>query len=330
MFTHRRPSIVMGRQNDPSVDINYDYCRAEGITVKRVPTPGTVFGHPGYIMNALYIQRDRVPDAIPDVFALLNTKIASAFSDKLGLNARHRPLNDLEVEIEGAWKKIGPFGISFFGPCICCRMGLTIQPMPYATVEKASPGPPEKFADKKAKSVSARVGSLNQAVGKEVPVQEVRALVRDALGELFGVEFDRGQLNEVEERYDTELKEQYDNDAWFWANSVSRRFPQIPDWADLREHIEKIPNGPLIRARVLRTGDTILDVSLTGWYHGVRPLDALEQVEAALHNLVPAEQTIIDRVATAFQDRDLEIGHCSPPDLGKIIWSAANKPPLRG
>ena len=39
MYTHRTPSIVMGRQNDPAVDINYSYCLQEGITVKRVPTP---------------------------------------------------------------------------------------------------------------------------------------------------------------------------------------------------------------------------------------------------------------------------------------------------
>ena len=69
MFTHRQPSIVMGRQNDPDVDVKHGYCRDHGIIVKRVPTPGTIFGHPGYVMNVLFIRRERVPEAIPDVFA---------------------------------------------------------------------------------------------------------------------------------------------------------------------------------------------------------------------------------------------------------------------
>ena len=29
IFTHRKSSIVLGRQNDPAVDINYDYCQRD-------------------------------------------------------------------------------------------------------------------------------------------------------------------------------------------------------------------------------------------------------------------------------------------------------------
>jgi hypothetical protein len=277
------------------------------------------------VMNVLFIRRERVPEAIPDVFALLNTRVAEAFTRKLGLKARHRPINDLEVEIEGVWKKIGPFGISFFGPFICCRMGLTISSMPFDVVEQAVPGPPEKFADKAAKSVTARVGCLNEALGREASVDEVQALLRDAFTDLFGVELRAGCLTDTERGYDDALRTLYDSDEWFWANSVKRRFPEIPSGASLSEHTEKIPNGPLVRARVLQRGDEILDVSLTGWYHGVRPLDALEKVESALKHVPRNEPDITQRIETAYREHDLEIGHCGPADLTKKVWTAAGK-----
>jgi len=322
LFTHRNSSIVMGRQNDPEVDLNYDYCRREKITVKRVPTPGTIFGHPGYIMNVLYIHRDRIPGSISDVFATLNRNFASAFTKEWGLEARHRPLNDLEVKIDGDWKKIGPFSLSFFGPFMCCRMGLTVTPIPYDVVEAAMPGPPEKFADKKAKSVSTRVGSLTGALGYDVEINQVKAVVKNALSELFQVKFESGSLSEPEKEYERQFLKLYNNEAWFWGNSVSRRFPKIPAGASLHQHVQKISQGPLIRARVLKTANRILDCSLTGWYHGVKPLDALERVESYLRDISPEGEAILSQVERAYQEGSLEIDQCSPAELQGVISQA--------
>ncbi|MBW1923867.1 MAG: lipoate--protein ligase family protein [Deltaproteobacteria bacterium] len=330
MFSHRRPSIVMGRQNDPEVDVRSPYCLQEGITVKRVPTPGTIFGHPGYIMNVLYMDRDRVPESIPDIFALINRRVARAFFEAWGLRARHRPINDLEVETGEEWKKVGPFSISFFGSCVCCRMGLTITPIPYDLVERTMPGPPEKFADKKAKSVSQRVGYLEEALGRPVEIGEVQEVVRDALGDLFGFRFERGDLTDLEKRYEQELLDRYDNDEWFWANSIGRRFPEIPAGAALHEFVKKMPQGPLVRARVLAKGAHILDCSLTGWYHGMRPLDALERIEAALQGKSAHPEDILQAVEGVCQREGIQIDGCSPSDFQATVLEALEQPPLEG
>jgi len=324
LFTHRQPSIVMGRQNDPAVDINYDYCLREEITVKRVPTPGTIFGHPGYIMNALYIHRSRLSGSMGDVFATINNQLANAFTRKWGVDARHRPLNDLEVIIDGDWKKIGPFSISFFGPLMCCRVGLTITPIPFDVVEASMPGPPEKFSDKKAKSVSTRVGSLTDALGRDVNVDEVKEVVKNAYSELFQVKFEEGSLSELEKEYERQFLNLYDNEDWFWANSVSKRFPEIPAGASLYEHVQKIPGGPLIRARVLKTDTKLIDCSLTGWYHGVKPLDALERIESHLKDISLKEEEILSCVEKAYQEGDIEIDQCPPTDLLQVIVKSCN------
>jgi len=175
-------------------------------------------------MNVLYIQKERVPGTIAEVFALMNRQLAAAFSKKWGLKARHRPINDLEVNTHGGWKKIGPFSISFFGPCICCRMGLTISPIAYDVVEMALPGPAEKYSDKEAKSVSERIGSLEQALSQRIEIDEVKEVVKGAHCEFFRIELAPGDLSEIEKHYEGELSNRYDNEAWFWANSVAKRF----------------------------------------------------------------------------------------------------------
>ena len=326
MFTHRKPSIVMGRQNDPEVDLNYEYCLSEGIIVKRVPTPGTIFGHPGYIMNVLYIQKERLPGSISDVFALMNRQLAAAFSKKWGLQARHRPINDLEVNTHGVWKKIGPFSISFFGPCICCRMGLTLWPIPYDVVEMAMPGPAEKFSDKEEKSVSERVGSLEEALSQRIEIDQVKEVVKGAHCEFFRIELAPGDLSENETHYERDLLNQYDNEAWFWANSVARRFKDISNEAVLCEQIEKIPQGPLIRARVLKRGLEIIDCSLTGWYHGVRPLDALERIESYLKGVSCRENQILACIENAYANENIEIDRCTPSELQHVILQALEAP----
>ncbi|MBW1788968.1 MAG: lipoate--protein ligase family protein [Deltaproteobacteria bacterium] len=328
MYTHQKASIVMGRQNDPDVDINYGYCADNDIIVKRIPTPGTIFGHPGYIMNVLYVHKDLVPNAIPDIFAMLNTQMAKAFTERWGVPARHRPINDLEVEMGGVWKKVGPFGMGFFGPCVCCRMGLTVTPIPYDIVENAMPGPPEKFADKVAKSVTQRVGSLEEALARHVDIKEAKEVVIKAISDLFGIEFHTGELLDVEKDYEKELSERYDNDDWFWANSISRRFPDMPEGASLHEYIKKIPQGPLVRVRALKKGRHILDCSLTGWYHGIRPLDALEIVESHLKETPCSEDAVLSRIEKAYQEGGIAIDQCSPTDLRDLIVQALEKEPV--
>jgi hypothetical protein len=96
----------------------------------------------------------------------------------------------------------------------------------------------------------------------------------------------------------------------------------MPQGASLYERAEKIPNGPLIRARVLKTDTRLLDCSLTGWYHGVRPLDALEKIESGLKDIPLDESVILARVEKAFQKDNIEIDQCPPADLVKVIMKS--------
>jgi lipoate-protein ligase A len=325
IYTHRKASLVMGRQNDPDVDIDYQFCKKNSIIVKRVPTPGTIYGHTGYLMSALYLDKTLVPPNIPDIFATINNNLSLTFNRVWGVNCRHRPINDLEIEIEGVWKKVGPFSISFFGDSICIRLGLTISSFPLEIAEKAITPPHEKFIDKAAQSISQRIGFLEDALGRKVALTEVKEVISKAMEDLFEVEFALGQLTEKEIGYDQEFIKKYDNDDWFFANTVRKRFGPIPEDVGFGEFVQKIPNGPLIRARVLRKEDKILDVSFTGWFQGLNLLDGAERIEEALKNSPFDEREILKRLHDVYRKLNLQIGNAFPKDFQFTLMEAGKR-----
>ena len=69
VYSHRKNSVIVGRQNDPEVDIDLSFCRERKIIAKRVPTPGTVFGHSGYIIAGFYMPRNLLPESIGEAFS---------------------------------------------------------------------------------------------------------------------------------------------------------------------------------------------------------------------------------------------------------------------
>ncbi len=166
------------------------------------------------------------------------------------------------------------------------------------------------------------MGSLEKSLGRKVEIAEAKEIIRDAIADLFDIQFESAELSATERQYERELLERYDNEEWFWANSIPKRFPDIPPGASIAEHALKIPNGPLVRARVLKTDDAFLDCSLTGWYHGVRPIDALEKVEARLKDLPLDGQAVLAAIEKAYQEEQLEIDQCAPEDLQKVIMQA--------
>lgn len=322
VYSHRKNSVVMGRQNDPEVDIGLGFCRENNILVKRVPTPGTVFGHPGYIIAGYYLSKDLLPSDLGEIFATMINGMCGVFEEKWGISTRYRPLNDLEVLIDDKWKKVGPNSLTFFGESVCFRMGITITPPPMTLVEGSLPPPPGKLADKEAQSVSERIGCLEDAYEREVGINEVKDVYITLAERLFGATVEVGRISDQEMKYDRELMERYDNDDWFYANTVSRRFEDMPSGSVLREYAEKIPNGPLVRARALIQGDRLLDCSLTGWYHGISPLEAMELVEASLKEVRAEEREIRSCIHEAFESNQIKVGNAGPDALSKVVMQA--------
>ena len=294
VFTFRRPSVVMGYYISPDFDVDLEFCQRHDIAIKRIPTQGLIFGHQGYILAGLYVHRRFLPEEMADAYRKVNEGIARRIEREWSVRARHRPLNDLEIEIGGKWKKIGPQSLAFDGEVAVQRVGLTITPMPMDLVAKALIPPPEKFADKEAKSISERVGSLEEGLGRPVSIVETKEMVIRALEETFDVSLKPGEITEPEKEFRRSFSELYDNDRWFFAKSTRRRFANLPPGAKVSQFVYKVSGGPLFRVNLCIYQDRIYDILLTGNMQPSRR-EMPEEIEQALRQ-APAQEAEIEGI----------------------------------
>jgi lipoate-protein ligase A len=294
VFSFRRPSVVMGYYISPDFDVDLGFCKTHDIVVKRIPTQGLIFGHEGYLLTGLYVNRQCLPPDMAEAFRKLNEGVARRIEKEWGLRARHRPLNDLEIEIGGRWKKIGPHSLAFEGEIAVQRVGLTIAPMPMDLVARALIPPPEKFADKEAKSIAERVGSLEEGLGRPLSIADTKAMVIRALEETFDVRLEPGEITEKEKEFRQSYQRMYDNEEWFFQKSTRRRFAQLPPGAKVSQFVYKVSGGPILRVNLSVLEERILDVLITGNMMPSRR-EIPEEIEQALRS-APAEEAEIEKI----------------------------------
>jgi hypothetical protein len=173
-------------------------------------------------------------------------------------------------------------------------VGLTITPMPMDLVQKALIPPPEKFADKEAKSIAERVGSLEEGIGRPVSIWETKAMAIRALEETFEVNLEPGEISEAEKEFGQSYKQMYDNDEWFFQKSTRRRFAQLPPGAKVSQFVYKVSGGPIFRVNLGVLEGLILDILITGNMMPFRR-EIPEEIEQALRS-APATVAEIEKI----------------------------------
>jgi lipoate---protein ligase len=321
IFSFSGSSLVMGYYISPDEDLDIDFCRSHDIVVKRIPTQGLIFGHEGYILTGLYMHKAFLPEAMTEGYRKLNEGVAREIERRWGLKARHRPLNDLEIEMDGQWRKIGPQALTFDGVIAIQRLGLTVTPLPIELVEKAITPPPEKFADKAAKSVAQRVGSLEEALGRPVTIGEAKAMMVRALEETFGITLRPGELTQEEREFQRSFLGQYDNDQWFYAKSVQRRFGALPPKSRMAQYVYKVSGGPLIRVHLCLHEGRIYDLMFTGNMQPSRR-SFPEEMEEVLRG-APAEEAAIESLLRkVWQEKEMVVAGARVEDFVTAVFGA--------
>lgn len=321
VFTFRRPSVVMGYYISPDFDVDLEFCKRLDIAVKRIPTQGLIFGHPGYILAGLYVHRRFLPEEMAEAFRKVNEGIARRIEKQWGVRARHRPLNDLEVEVSGKWKKIGPHSLAFDGEIAVERIGLTVTPMPMDLVEKAIIPPPEKFADKEAKSISERVGSLEEGLGRTVSLIEAKNMMIRALEETFEVSLKLDKLTEAEKQYYLSYSRMYDNDEWFFEKSALRRFGSLPPGARVSHFVHKVSGGPMIRVSLCVHEGRIHGILFTGNMQPAKR-EMPEEMEHALGHAQALETEVRRILQKEWQEKKMVIAGARVEDFISAVSGA--------
>ncbi len=206
-FMRFPPTALIGRHQDLSREINLEYCAENGVgIVRRVTGGGAIYLDEGQLGWELVFHRASLGiPSLPDLAAAICNAAAAGLRE-LGVKARFRPRNDIEV---GGRKISGTGG--FFDGDVLIYQGTVLVDMNAAQMVRALNIPEAKVAKHDLDSAEQRIVTLKELLGDDVPDMETikNALIRGfEMG--LGMTAEPGEITEAEEAlarqyYDEEI-----------------------------------------------------------------------------------------------------------------------------
>lgn len=271
-FLRFTPSALIGFHQSVDQELNRDYCEAHGIAIqRRITGGGAIYFDETQIGWELYLDKRTLGSADMLEIARRVCEMAAAGIRALGVDARFRPRNDIEV----GGRKISGTGGAFDGDSVLYQ-GTLLVDFDVERMLRVLRIPAEKLSDKAIASARERVVNLRELLGTTPDLAEVRRCLTAAFAEGFGVEFEEGELSALEtEKFCAALAE---IDTPQWVEQIRRPVTEAP----LVEGLHKCEGG-LLRATL--AVDIVRGRLKQVWITGdvfVNPKRMIADLEAAL------------------------------------------------
>ena len=313
-FLQFKPSALLGFHQSAEQELRVDYCKENNIEIQRRMTGGgAIYFDETQIGWELYLDKKALGTA--DMSAIAK-KICEAAADgisRLGVDAKFRPRNDIEVD----GKKVSGTGGAFDGDSILYQ-GTLLVDFDVEKMMKILRIPAEKLSDKAISSARDRVANLKDLLGEAPDMSLVKKHISEAFAEAFNVDFEEENELTVDENnlYEEALAE-IDTDEWVYLlNSPVSELPIV-------QGIYKCKGG-LIRASISfdKQKNMIKQVWLTGDYF-VTPSRTVNDLEATL------KETPVDKVEAKvnafFEGSDAKMMMLEPADFVAAIKTALDQ-----
>jgi lipoate-protein ligase A len=273
-FLRFTPSALIGFHQSAEQELNLDHCREHGIAVqRRITGGGAIYFDETQLGWELYLHKRDLGTTDMQAISRRICEAAARGISALGVDARFRPRNDIEV----AGRKISGTGGAFDGDALMYQGTLLIR-FDVEKMLRVLRVPAEKLADKAIVSARERVANLAELLGRAPELAQVQDRIAEAFAVEFGVQLAAGDLTPQEiRRYRAALAE---IDTPDWVHMLNRPAADAP----LVEAVRKFPGG-LVRVGVAyeRPRNRIKQIIFTGDFF-VQPRRALADLEARLRD----------------------------------------------
>ncbi len=189
-------TALIGRHQDLSREIDLDYCAENGIgVVRRVTGGGAIYLDEGQLGWELVFHRASLGVAnLPDLAAAICNAAAIGLRE-LGVNAKFRPRNDIEVD----GRKISGTG-GFFDGDILIYQGTVLVDMNAARMVRALNVPEAKVAKHDLDSAEQRVVTLKELLGEDLPdIETIKTALVNGFVKGLGITAEPGEIIDAEE-----------------------------------------------------------------------------------------------------------------------------------
>lgn len=309
-FLGFEPCALLGYHQSAEQELNVEYCNTNAVTIqRRVTGGGAIYFDTTQLGWELYLHKHDLGTAD---MAAISKRICEAVArgiSTLGIDAKFRPRNDIEVD----GRKISGTGGAFDGDALLYQGTLLIE-FDVEKMLRVLNIPAEKLTDKAISSARERVTNLADLLGY-IPLRvDVMNAISTALGSEFNVLFESGELTTKEiSLYNEALTEINHPD---WVNMIERPADDRPVFTAAH----KFSAGMLtVNIAYDRTMHRIKQV----WFSGdvfISPRRTLIDLEAALRD--SHEDHLVQIVTDFFKQRSVDMLTLSPTDIVTVIKEA--------
>ncbi len=205
-FLRFPPTALIGRHQALSREVKLDYCRAHKVgVVRRITGGGAIYFDEGQLGWELVFARSTLGIASLGDLAREICEAAAAGLGKLGVNARYRPRNDIEVD----GRKISGTG-GFFDEDTLIYQGTVLVDMNAADMVAALNVAKAKLEKRALDSAAQRVVTLKELLGAAPDIPTVQQALVAGFAERLGIAPQWGAISAEEEalaakHYDEEI-----------------------------------------------------------------------------------------------------------------------------
>lgn len=311
-FLRFPPTALVGRHQAVSREVRVDYCNANGIGIaRRITGGGAIYFDEGQLGWELVFNRATLGIASLGELARVICEAAALGLSKLGIDARYRPRNDIEVD----GRKLSGTG-GFFDDDTLFYQGTVLVDLDTARMTAALNVAQAKLAKRALDSAAQRVVTLRELLGAAPSIETVKRALVEGFSERLGIVPVDGAISDVEEdlakRYHDE---EIGTDAFvFGIDEPARR-------DDVRSSTT-LESAYSVEAYVRLEGPApgrIRDVLITGDFF-VTPPRTIFDLESTLRGVAaPEAGSVVDR---HFQLANVTLLSVAPADFRAAVERA--------
>jgi lipoate---protein ligase len=316
-FLRFEPCALLGYHQNAEQELYLDFCEKQGIDVqRRITGGGAIYFDPTHLGWELYMSRN---DLGARDMAGLSAHICEAVAGglrSLGVDARFRPRNDIEVN----GRKISGTGGVFEGSAIMFQ-GTLLMECDIEGMLRVLRVPAEKLGARAVASLRERMVGLDELMGYRPELAVVKQAMIQAISTAFGVTFQESFPGPQElRRYETALRE-IDHPEWIYGKE--RVFAD----RTVLKASRKLPAGMIhVAASCDMNSGRIRQVCFCGDFF-VSPARTIVDLEAALKD---AALEKVDAVVKAFfAAREVDMLGLAPGDFVDLLHEAFDKAEAR-
>ena len=199
-FLRFPPTALIGRHQDLSREVDLEYCEANDIgLVRRITGGGAIYLDETQLGWELVFDRSSLGvAALPDVTRLICDAAAAGLS-KLGVDAKFRPRNDIEVD----GRKISGTG-GFYDGSVLIYQGTVLIDLDAERMVKALRVPDSKLQKRELGSAAERVVTLKNLLGDALPsIGDVQGALLEGFRDGLDIGAEWGEITPTEEELAT-------------------------------------------------------------------------------------------------------------------------------